>query len=297
MKKIYFLLLPAFLLLHTVSNAQVPNPGFENLNADGSVSNWGNVYLFSVWIDSTGVSHGDSIVFDNYFYFSTTDAHTGSRALEMRNAFNFTTNQGTAGGVAADISPVFSGWSSFQFLPVAIRPTDLSFYYKYFPVNTDSAFASVLVFDTMGYQIGEASIIIGGTVSSYTYATIPITYTTTDVPAFVVLNFRTATNGGSISLGTRFVVDDVSLNNATGINEVSNPKMISFYPNPAQHSFSVSTKEKITGVSAYDVSGKETSFSFYSARNIDCSSLAAGVYMVCVKTEEHRYYEKLVIEK
>ena len=65
MKKIFTFFVIAFSLKAAYSVAQqIPNKGFEQLNFDGSLSNWGNVYLFSMWFDSTGVSHlTDSIVF------------------------------------------------------------------------------------------------------------------------------------------------------------------------------------------------------------------------------------------
>jgi hypothetical protein len=105
-------------LLYFSVTAQIPNSGFEQLNADGTVRNWGGVYLLPMYIDSSGNSFVDSIVFDNYFYFHTNDAHWGNSAIEMRNAWDYTTNQGMAGGVSADTDTVYSAWGSFETFPI-----------------------------------------------------------------------------------------------------------------------------------------------------------------------------------
>ena len=54
-----------------VGQAQIPNAGFEQLNTDGSLRNWGNVYLWPMHIDSSGNSYVDSLVFDGQLYFAT----------------------------------------------------------------------------------------------------------------------------------------------------------------------------------------------------------------------------------
>ncbi|MEO8146354.1 MAG: T9SS type A sorting domain-containing protein [Bacteroidia bacterium] len=228
------------------AKAQIPNCGFENLNADNTISNWGNIYLFAIIIDSNGVSHPDSIVFDNQFYAPTNDSHSGSWAMEMRNAYDFTANEGIAGSVSADTDSVFMGWSSFQMIEVQSPPTNMSFYYKYFPVNNDSAVARLLVLDSWANQIGEAIIVVSGTVSNYTSATTPVVYSAPGVAAYVVMNFNnfyTSMPGvNQPGLGTRFLVDDLSINWTTGINEVStNDGMFNIYPNPASNQLNIKT--------------------------------------------------------
>ena len=41
-------------LLASTGFAQIPNPSFEEINANGSLRNWGNIYIQSVWFDTTG---------------------------------------------------------------------------------------------------------------------------------------------------------------------------------------------------------------------------------------------------
>src|SRR5436190_1945330 len=98
MKKIYLILLIALSVKADPMNAQtVPNYGFEHLNYDGTSSNWGNMFLFPMWIDTNGSSYVDSIAFDNnWFYRPTNDAFLGNTAIELSNAWDYTTNQGIA---------------------------------------------------------------------------------------------------------------------------------------------------------------------------------------------------------
>ncbi|MBK6988970.1 MAG: hypothetical protein IPH33_12505 [Bacteroidetes bacterium] len=74
------------------TKAQIPNGDFEALLYDGTLSNWGNITLFAVIIDSAGNTIQDSLIFDGPFCGVTTDAHSGNYALEMRNMFNLQTN-------------------------------------------------------------------------------------------------------------------------------------------------------------------------------------------------------------
>ena len=63
--------------LALTSFAQIPNPSFEEINANGSLRNWGNLYIQSVWFDTTGEMQGDSIIYDNAYYAATSEAHNG----------------------------------------------------------------------------------------------------------------------------------------------------------------------------------------------------------------------------
>jgi hypothetical protein len=102
-----------FITLKAMSQTVIPNPSFEEINANGSIRNWGNIYIQSVWFDTTGEMHGDSIIYDNAYYAATSEAHNGNWAAEMRNSYNYTLNTGTSGEIVADLDSVYSAWGSF----------------------------------------------------------------------------------------------------------------------------------------------------------------------------------------
>ena len=55
-------------LKNVETKAQIPNGDFEALLYDGTLSNWGNITLFAVIIDSAGNTIQDSLIFDGPFW-------------------------------------------------------------------------------------------------------------------------------------------------------------------------------------------------------------------------------------
>lgn len=295
--------LPALLFLILVQilsgKAQVPNNGFENLNADGTLSNWGNVYLLPISIDTNGVSISDSIVFDNYFYAPTTDAHSGSFAMEIRNAYNYTTGQGISGSVTADTDTVYSAWGGFETIPISTLPVNFEFYYKYFPAGGDSAIAQMIVYDDMGYEIGQGRIIINGTVSNYTYVNVPITYSASGVIASYYLNFNSfySADYGShfATYGTRFLIDDISMSTVTGIGEVSQHHF-NIYPNPASSIITINNMPVINSEIEVMNSLGKCVIRVSNKNAVDISSLTNGIYILKLKDDTDTYVHKFIKE-
>ena len=247
MKKLLPLLFFALLFSNKQVSAQIPNGNFETLNWDGTLSNWGNVYIMSVSIDSLGNTIMDSIVWDGPYYSKTADANTGNFAMEMRNAYNYTTNHGIAGSVSADTDSVYTAWGALEFVSIQIQPTDFSFYYKYNSVADDSGIARLTVYDYMMNPAGNAEVIFSGISSVYTYTSVPITFTSPDPVAYYSLNFSTKFSLADIPtephLGTSLIIDDVQLSSTTGIG--SNNLMESSYslfPNPSKENLNISSK-------------------------------------------------------
>jgi hypothetical protein len=299
MKKLIVILVDVLSLCTGTVQAQIPNPGFEKLDSEGHVTNWGKMYLFiiEVEIDSNGEVHyhSDSILYDTGFYFPTSDAHSGERAMEMRNAYNVTRGIGIAGSVIMSANDsVYDGFSS----PVTIheQPISFNFYYKYFPVNNDSAIASMTLFDAEGNTIGEATTLLYDTTDTYTLASVPVVYTRDAQVASASMYFSTSNYNPMPSYGTRLIVDDVFLTSSTGFN---GPKAvnINLYPNPASHSFHIGGDGELRSVMIRNLLGKEVLNMQSNSSHIDCSSLAEGLYMVTVQTAEGIGSAKLVIRK
>lgn len=216
MKRLHTTLAGIFVCLSLSLNAQVPNNSFETINASGSIANWTSNVLIAIGIDSNG--HSDSFVIDSAFYFSTTDAHSGMRAMEMRNGYNFTSNTPYGGTALASTND--SEYSFFQTLiPISSRPSGLNFYYKYFPVANEFAWGSMRVLDNNGNEVGNANFAATNKAANYTLATAPVNYTDTAAPAFVTIQFSTCIPSQTPALGTRFLVDDVSITTTTAMQD------------------------------------------------------------------------------
>ena len=232
MKK-YTLILLLFMAAQLLK-AQLPNAGFETLNPNGTIKNWGAFLLSAVILDSLG-NPTDSLIIDNNYYFSSNDAHTGTKALEMRNAYWKNSGDKIAGRARLTMND--SDYFMFS-VPVPLNqyPLDFSFYYKFFPVNNDTAYAWLRLTDISSNIVGEADIYLQGIHSNYTQAITPIIYTGSTAPAFVEIGFINAKPYSEANYGTRLLIDDVNFSSLT--TGISTPRLpehaLSCFPNPAE---------------------------------------------------------------
>ena len=284
-----------FSLSIKMSQAQVLNPGFESLNSDGSIQHWGIMHVFSVWFDSTGVAHSDSIVIDQSFCQTSVDAHSGNRAVEMRNAYNYTANEGIAGGAFISSDTSFSTYSSF--VPIVDRPTNMSFYYKYFPVNQDTASAFIEVLDINGVTIGTGMVKISALTSGYTYLGVPIAYISTDSAAFISIQFLASSRNKLAQFGTRFLVDDISLTSPLAVSNSQLIHSIKFSPNPVQTHLNIQSNEQIQSVTIFNQLGQIAKQQNTNCERVDCSQVSNGNYIVEVVTAKGKQYNNISIQR
>ncbi len=288
------------------------NPGFELVNSDGTLQNWGNVYIFSAWFDSSGVSHTDSIVYDGQFYAPTNDFYSGSKALELRNAWNYTTNTGIAGAVGLDDDTVFTSWGPSSLLPAPgtpfnpFMPSNFGFYHKFNQVNGDSAQARITLWDSTGNQIAEGTLIISAPSSVYTLITAPITYTMPGDVAyytFFISNFYTADPGyRQPSFGTRLQVDNIGFNMfsadvAEGSNNINS---INIYPNPAGDQISINRKSNNeTNYRIYNLFGVvvQEGVMQTSESTLSLNNFKEGVYYLELSSKQGKEGRRFVVSK
>lgn len=307
MKTFGILICITFIVHSFESLAQIPNSSFEKINPDGTLCNWGNVYIFGVSIDSNGVNHSDSIVYDNPFYAPVNDAFGGSHALQLANAYNFTTNTGIAGAVACDEDSVFSSWGLLNLIPTnatpfnPFTPFNFGFNYKFFPVYGDSAYAQFALWDSVGNQLANAFLLIADSASTYTQAAAPIIYSQAGDAAFYSLsihNFYTATPGlRQPTFGTRLIVDNVGFNfvtNTTAIQANESKSQLNISPNPAANRL----KLNLTQTSTFEVRiinklGEQVAF-VKNESELDLSALASGFYFISVTQNNQVLTSKFV---
>jgi hypothetical protein len=281
--------------------AQVPNSGFEILNSNNNTAFWGEAHLITIWLDSSG-AHTDSILYDDpggRLYFPTTDAYQGMYALELRNAFNYTTGSPMVGN--AKLSADSNDYSAFggNFVAVVQHPLDLSFYYKFFPAGPDTATATISVYDSMGVEIGNRTIEITDMANSYTYVSEHINYFLPGVAAYISMEFYNAKQGSPVTFGTRFQIDEVNLN-MVGLKEKNGPgEELICYPMPVTDVLRV----RSNGLSGHlqghiaDMLGNivlqlDENYTYSAA--VDVTSLAPGVYIIEVQSPEGLIKKKFV---
>lgn len=302
MKKLTLLL--SVLILSARLLAQIPNAGFETLNADGTIRNWGSTYLFSVAIDTDGHSTGDSVVFDHhYFYSPTTDARTGSYALLISNAMNYTTGECISGRAAADTDSVFTAYGALDFVPVSETPASFSFYYKFLPLNNDTGIARMIVYDSVMNELGTTEIFITGTHSSYTYATAPVNISAPGTGAFVSVYFANSTGGHPATFGTRLLIDDIgALPTSVGNLSATEVKLVCF-PSPAAANICLYLQGNDQSIQA-DVAVMDATGRRIYANNLlfdknapvmlDTHQYPAGTYLINIRTLSGIYTTRFV---
>lgn len=284
------------MVIALIGRSQVLNSGFENLNPNGTIKNWGDIFLWAVSLDSNGVATPDSVIFDYKLYFSTNDAHTGAKALEMRNAFNYTSNQKIAG--SARVSKNDTDYAAFvEMIDAQQRPSHFNFYYKFYPAGMDTAQGYMSVFDSLGNEIGSAELNITVATSIYQLASQPILYTSQDPAAFITMGFRTAKPGTAANFGTRFLVDDINLL-ITALDEKNfeNSKLVCF-PNPSGEFIDISLDAALHAregkIEIADANGKIVGKRNFSGGEklirFQTSDLPNGVYAIHFYTKEKSY--------
>lgn len=284
------------------------NHGFESLNADSSLSNWGNVYLNAIWVDSNGVWHSDSIVVDGGWYYGpSTDAHSGNLALELRNSWNFSTNEGIAGAAGCDDDSVFSAWGLLNLIPTyatvnaPFHPSEFGFYYKYSPVHGDTAYANLALWDSIGNAVGNCQVLLTEATSGYTYTSAPINYSIPGLASFYSLSFGafyTDTPGlRQPGFGTRLLVDDVGFQFAVAA-DAGAVTSLQVYPNPGSGLVHVrSESAELVGYRIHDGLGRRCAAGGLrgNAAVVSLEGLGAGVYMLEVETERGLEARRLVV--
>lgn len=243
--------------------------------------------LLAVVLDTNGVP-ADTLKLDQDFYFSSADAHTGTKALEMRNAYWKVSGEKIGG--RAKLASNDSNYAGFNG-PVAIvqNPLTFSFYYKFMPVNNDTAYAYLNLSDSMGNSVGEAKIYIHGSHTVYTLASTPIIYTSTVSANFIEIGFSTAKPYSQPSYGTRFLVDDVNLSFSTvGLTALNLPATnLSCFPNPVKNELNLrlssASKERMQ-ITILDASGRCVQNSSHNISNdlikINTQQLSEGLYFI-----------------
>ncbi len=290
MKKLLFFTLMTAATITTKS--QIVNNSFENLNPNGTIKNWGDLFIWSGSLDTNGVWQADSVIFDNELYFSTNDANTGLRALEMRNAFNFTTSQKISG--SARLSQNDTAYAVFtQVINIPQRPSHFSFFHKFFPVANDTAYAQMTVLDTNGNDIGSVDIDISAPSSVYSQISKPVIYTSNAPGAYIMVGFKTAKPYTTASFGTRLLIDDVNIL-FTGLFENENPDkdVLTCFPNPAPGIIHLLIDEQRRGqkgvVEVSDFNGKIVRVIPLTGDerllHLETADLADGPYSISLKT-------------
>ena len=281
MKKDLQVFLILFIALFSFSvNAQIPNPGFENWtlgNPDGWITN--NVPGFGVPVTQS-------------------TPHSGTHGLKGEVV-------STPGG---NFTPIVNSTDiNGTGFPVSQQYSTLSFYYQFNQVGTGTLVAYA-VFYANGIGVGAGAQIFGSSVSSYTLANIPVTYSGSN-PDTCIISFIISDSVTSAPLlGNYFLVDDVSLSGVSGVQEQQNPlafEISKVQPNPAHDIANIYYSLPQSGdiqFDLYDIGGrnyKSIKIPMETAGKhkieMDATEIPAGFYFLNMTAENGKSTMKIQI--
>ncbi|MFN0201981.1 MAG: T9SS type A sorting domain-containing protein [Bacteroidia bacterium] len=273
-----------FIVAVTTATAQIPNAGFENWSAGANAAPDG-------WVD-----FGFSVATVS----RSTDKYLGSYAIKVENKVT-----------AADTT---EGLAYCMPYPVATRYTALTGYYKYTPLNGDTA----LVLGSLtkaGYVNtgGDANVLgVAGVeclaAATYTPFSVAFDY---DAPTLVpdsgsILIF--AASGGAKG-NSVLLVDALNYNTFTSIDEALDiTQDFALYPNPiSDGNFEVrfsTMEEDFVTVRIFDMNAKEVMNLFSGTMpagkheyRYNLSTLNSGNYLYMVSSGKGFRVEKICIQK
>ncbi|MFW5757358.1 MAG: InlB B-repeat-containing protein [Bacteroidota bacterium] len=161
---------------------QLPNGGFENWQDENNAEGWNTLSI-------------EFLFFSIYLAEQTTDAAAGDFAVKLttESVAGFAEVPGLISLGSIDLENLVANGG----IPFTERPTELSFSYKYFPVNDDMMGSFLLL--TKWNEIEEKRDTVGGTIFSsplqteeYEHITLPIVYLSDQIPDTINVGFTSS---------------------------------------------------------------------------------------------------------
>ena len=306
MKKNYFIL-SLLWVVPFFTNAQVVNGNFENVKPNFLPSNWGMNFTQEITIDTqTGETFNDQIQYTWCFpsmVYASTEAKDGQYAMEVSNAYNWTTDKLIPGSATIFNDPEQDspGWNPGVPVNPGTSVILLGFDYKFLPAGNDIAEAKLEVFDTDGNALGRASLDISGTHTVYEYVYTPINIINSGTPAFMYISFNMAKAGSTPTFGTRLIVDNVIVNFSSLITDENQQQKTKVWPTIADSEinvipigFSESVSYKIINAEGRVVKQATVNQSSEYTYSMNVSDLSSGMYFLNIQDGIHNSTKKFI---
>jgi len=230
----------------------------------------------------------------------TTDAYSGNYAVKMESAtifFTFTAGALWTGDFEINITDPAE---SAQFgVPYEGTPTNVQFYYKYFPVNGDSMGIYTILRkwnpttqqqDTIAY----AEVRQSETTDEYTLFDLELDYFIPNIqPDSIEIAFTSSAAGFEYmgQIGSRLFVDEVKLIDFVGITDVLTQEVkVSTSPNPATDHLQFGLDKTIPNAQLliFDAMGRQINTLIFTTNTpqLDVSAWQSGTYYFLLKNEK-----------
>jgi hypothetical protein len=299
------------LVVVTGYSQQLLNGGFEETYLDYGTNPTGDLKATYWWF-------GGSVYCDETLGSISNDSHSGDWALKMET---ISCGWGNVAGMGGNTSQIPGAITVPEVISHTInsRPDQLSFYYKFEPIEGDTARLRALLFnypegitllDPYAFLAIDTVAFIDyffiESTEEYTNKTINFQYESSDIAAYISLDFRSNKNAWTDPQfnshgheGTSLFIDDVELIYLT--TALENPiktNEVKLFPNPAEEHFSIDLpgNTTINSVSILDFSGRVVNIQASKNGMYSLNGLSTGMYFVQIETDKGSVVKKVVKE-
>ena len=215
----------------------------------------------------------------------SSDAHSGSSSAlltSMQGTGNILINGvlTTSSMICDPFNPGITGGTTYT-----SRPDSVVGWFKYAPVDVDTAYVQVILFnqeDTVAYLKHQT----WETTSEWTRFSAPLDYWSSDTPDKISVFFNSSWGNGNLGegfAGSALYIDDVDIiSNPTGINDVLASAAWNIYPNPVIGELNISMPAGgEANIEILDVTGKRVKLERINESNtkLMVDQLVAGIYL------------------
>ena len=263
--------------------AQIPNSGFENWTS-GDPDDWATSNAFPAGLVNI---------------LQTSDNHSGSFAVRG-NVIDF---------LGTPIGPVIQSGPDATGFAISEQYHSLELYYKFTSIGGDK-FSVNVALEKAGNPIAQGAVALPTTVNTYTHLTLPLTYTTSEVPdlAIIQISITGPVTGTDVHVGSVMFVDDLEFSLSTGFENTSVSYVLTkCFPNPSSNIVNIPLPEPVSGdvvVRVMDSYGKEvcnnTCHAGQYGKNvfqISVEDLPSGLYFYSISRQNNRYQGKFTVTR
>ncbi len=274
MKKTLLIVLAIVAYSSVIAQQNIPN---------GDLESWYTVSGFSYEQPGTGPSTGNWLLTLNDLAqlpfpgpittFKTTEANTGNYAAKLvSNVLPFLPNDIFLPGMLGTCEMLMTQNKAILGKPCAeCKPSKFTGYFKYFPVNGDSAAAVIVLsrWNTVTKHrdtLGISGMVLYDTVPAYLKVEMPVTYFSTNASDTITIlcvasaGFNAIEfSAGKGKVGSTLYVDDIALEYPSGIQQSLMPEVgVNTYPNPASDIMNVELSKQVRNgmLEVYNAAGK-----------------------------------------
>jgi hypothetical protein len=282
MKKILLYLIALIFGINMNTNAQIPNPGFEDWTA-GDPDGWATSNVFPAGIVTIT---------------QTPDSYSGLYAVRGEVVDFFT----------MPMAPIIQSGPGGTGFAISEQYHSFELYYKFMSIGGDK-FSVNVGLDKGGTPIAQGAAAIPDNVSNYTYLSVPLNYMIEEVPdwAIIQISITGPLTGSDVHPGSLMFVDELSFSLLAGIDNATSPGLIgTCYPNPAADIINIPFNENVAGevlIKVFDTYGKEV-------KSIAChqqdgnnvfqfsvEDLSSGLYFYSINGQSKQYSGKFNVSR